>query len=73
MVVFPNFAAAALNGLLHESQFQFGGFIDLVTDANECAVLIKIISINIGAEIEQYLVGQRQIRFFRGRQWDGGS
>ena len=55
VVVFVDDAAAALEGLFHEADFEAGGVGEFAADADEGAVLVEVIAVDVVAEVDEEL------------------
>jgi len=73
VVVFPDLAATALDGLLHEADFDAGGVGEFATDADEGAVLVKHIAADVAAEVDEDFIPEREVGALGFREGDGGA
>ena len=65
MVVFPDVASSALDGLLHESEFDARAVTELLSDADEGAVLIEDVALYVAAKVDENFVPQGHVGAFR--------
>ncbi len=73
MVVFADGATTAKEGLLHVADFEAGGGGEFLADADEGAVLVEVVALDVGTEIEENFVPEGDVGFARVGQGNGGA
>lgn len=73
MVVFADGAAAAMEGLFHVADFDAGGGSEFLPYPYEGTVLVKVIALDVAAEVEEDLVPKGDVGFAGVGQGNGGA